>query len=100
MVIVSVLYPNDAGARFDLGYYRDTHLPLVRRLLEPCGMRALTWVLPAGHGAAFRLIAELRFDTMAQAEVGLGLHGAQTQADIVNFTEIVPVVLLGEQFVA
>lgn len=100
MVIVSVLYPNAAGSRFDLGYYRDTHLPLVRRLLEPCGMRVLTWMLPAGDEPAYRRVAELRFDSMAQAEAGLGLHGPQTQADIVNFTDIVPVVLLGELFVA
>ena len=100
MVIVSVLYPNKVGARFDLGYYRDTHLPLVRRLLETCGMCALTWMLPAGDEAAYKLMAELRFDTMAQAEAGLSLHGPQTQADIVNFTDITPVVLLGEQFVA
>jgi uncharacterized protein (TIGR02118 family) len=33
MIKVSVLYPNRAGAQFDMDYYCDRHIPLVRRLL-------------------------------------------------------------------
>lgn len=29
MVKVSVMYPNQAGANFDHGYYRDRHMPMV-----------------------------------------------------------------------
>ena len=28
MIRISILYPNSAGARFDLGYYVDTHMPM------------------------------------------------------------------------
>jgi uncharacterized protein (TIGR02118 family) len=31
MVKVSVMYPNSRGARFDHDYYRDKHMPLVKR---------------------------------------------------------------------
>ena len=31
MVLVSVLYPNQAGSRFDERYYLDKHIPLVRQ---------------------------------------------------------------------
>jgi uncharacterized protein (TIGR02118 family) len=32
---VTVVYPNTAGSHFDIRYYCDTHIPLVRRLLGP-----------------------------------------------------------------
>ena len=31
VVLVSVLYPNQPGSRFDERYYLDQHIPLVRR---------------------------------------------------------------------
>ena len=33
MVKVSVLYPNRAGTKFDMTYYLNHHIPMVRRLL-------------------------------------------------------------------
>ncbi|MGA9368763.1 MAG: EthD family reductase, partial [Steroidobacteraceae bacterium] len=33
MIKVSVMYPNKPGARFDHDYYRDRHMPLVKRLM-------------------------------------------------------------------
>src|SRR3984893_12406945 len=31
MIKVSVMYPNTPGARFDHAYYRDKHMPLVKK---------------------------------------------------------------------
>jgi uncharacterized protein (TIGR02118 family) len=97
MIAVAVLYPNTPGRRFDLDYYRSTHLPLVRRLLEPAGMRSLTYYRPAeaDPAAAWRLVAELRFDDMATTQAALAAHGPETQADIANFTDETPVILIG-----
>lgn len=102
MVIVSVLYPNTAGSRFDYDYYRETHLPLVRELLEPSGMRSMNYVIPTGDAntVPFRLIAELRFETMEATNAALLAHGAKTQADIVNFTDITPHIVIGDEIVA
>jgi uncharacterized protein (TIGR02118 family) len=102
MIVVCVLYAHDPSARFDLDYYRERHLPLVRELLEPMGMRSLTYYQPVATGAepAFQLIAELRFDTMADTEAALTAHGPTTQADIANFTELKPLVLIGEEIQA
>ena len=38
MFKVSVMYPNRDGARFDLAYYRTTHMELVRRHMQPFGL--------------------------------------------------------------
>ena len=34
MVRISILYPNSEGARFDLRYYVETHMPMSIRLLS------------------------------------------------------------------
>ncbi len=102
MVVVSVLYPNLQGSRFDLVYYRERHLPLVRELIEPSGMRSLSYFIPTGETdqVPFRLIAELRFDTMEMTNAALLAHGSTTQADIVNFTDITPLIVIGEEIAA
>jgi uncharacterized protein (TIGR02118 family) len=33
MVKVSVLYPNTAGCKFDMGYYLNKHMPMVQQKL-------------------------------------------------------------------
>lgn len=38
MYIVSVLFPNVAGATFDHDYCRQTHLPMVGRAFAPHGL--------------------------------------------------------------
>lgn len=102
MVVVSVLYPSLQGSRFDHAYYRERHLPLVRKLLEPSGLRSLTYFIPTGEAsqAPFRLIAELRFDTMEMTDAALRAHGSTTQVDIANFTDVSPVIVIGEEVAA
>jgi uncharacterized protein (TIGR02118 family) len=102
MIVVSVLYPNVAGSKFDINYYRDTHLPLCRELLAPMGMQSLSFYRPnlADPAAAYQLVAELRFPDMATANAALAAHGPRTQADIPNFTDAKPVILVGEEVAA
>lgn len=99
MIVIGVLYPNTPQMRFDITYYRDKHLPLVRRLLAPMGMRSLGYFEPVqtDPNAAFRLVAELRFDDMAATNAALSAHGAETQADIPNFTDATPHIIIGEE---
>ena len=97
MIVVSVLYP--AGHDFDMGYYRDSHLPLCRRLLEPTGMASLTYYQP-DQPSPYQLIAELRFSDRSTMERALAAHGPETQADIPNFTSAPPVILIGEEVAA
>jgi len=64
-------------------------------------MRSLTYVTESAIDAAappqaYRLIAELRFDDMESARLALAAHGPETQADIANFTDVAPVIAIGE----
>ncbi len=93
--VVSVFYPLPDGTSFDMDYYLGTHLPLVRRLLEPMGLKE-TRVLegvPAGtERAPFHVVAELLFDDEESMAAALAAHGPRTQADIPNFTETTPII--------
>jgi hypothetical protein len=52
MIKVSVMYANTPGARFNHEYYRDKHMPLVKkRLGDACPTTPLTKGLPAAHPA-------------------------------------------------
>ena len=33
MITVSVMYPNSDGCKFDMSYYLDNHMPMVREKL-------------------------------------------------------------------
>ena len=89
MISVLVLYANKPGSRFDIEYYTSRHLPLVRRLLEPMGMRSLSYVTeraldPTAPSQAYRLIAELRFDDMETTRAALEAHEF---ADLITLVE-------------
>ena len=102
MIVVSVLYPNEPGSTFDLGYYQSSHLPLCRELLAPMGMQSLSFYRPvvSDPAAAYQLVAELRFPDLATTHAALAAHGPRTQADIPNFTDAKPVILIGEEVAA
>src|SRR5207249_3938104 len=49
MIKVSVMYPNNPGARFDHDYYRDKHMPLVK---ERMGAHCKFYTVDKGLGGA------------------------------------------------
>ena len=82
MISVMVLYPNAPGSRFDMDYYVDRHLKLVRDRLAPMGMRSMTYIVeaaldPAAGPQPYRLVADLRFDDMETTRRALAAHGAE-----------------------
>jgi hypothetical protein len=95
MFVVSVLY---APGDFDLGHDRETHLPLVRRLLEPAGMSEMGCWRPSemDEGAPWQLVAQLRFPDRATGLAALKAHGPEMQADIPNSMPVTPVIMMGD----
>jgi len=50
MIKVSVLYANSEAKKFDMAYYCDTHMPMVRRKLgEACIRVEVKQGLAGGH---------------------------------------------------
>ena len=100
MLVVTVMYPGGDGARFDHGYYMETHRPLVRRLWQPMGLQGdkVMRGLPAPDGAApaYMVTTLLTFDSMDSFKAAAGQHGAEIFADIPRFTEASPALLFNE----
>lgn len=95
MFKVSVMYPNQPGARFDVNYYCTKHMELVRKHMQPFGL-VRTEVLKgvsgtAGQPAPYICIGNLYFETADGYERGIAASGGALRADIPNFTDVPPV---------
>ena len=72
MIKVSVLYPNFPGATFDMGYYVNKHMPMVRDRCAPAcrGIAAEGGVAGGAPGAPppYIAVGHLTFDSVARSE--------------------------------
>lgn len=96
MVVFSVMYPAKPGARFDHGYYDQTHIPLVQGAFSASGLRSVQVLRglpgPDGSAAPYVLIANLTFESPEALQACLtGPRAPEIFADLGNFTDIQPV---------
>lgn len=95
MIRVTVSYPNQAGARFDMNYYMTKHMPMVEAKLRPLGL--VRWGVQQGIGgaapgsqAAYLIQAAMVFETVEAFQAALAATGPALMADIPNYTDIQP----------
>jgi len=97
MVKVSVLYPNTAGSRFDRDYYFNRHMPMVQRLLG-AALKGVS--IESGISGAtltpFVMTCHLVFESAAAFAEAFNPHAAEIMGDIPNYTDVQPVIQLGE----
>jgi uncharacterized protein (TIGR02118 family) len=99
MIKVSVLYPNSAGATFDMGYYTSKHLPMVRDKVSTCkGIAAEKGVAGAAPGSPPTYIAmgHLLFESVEAFQRGFTPVASEILADIPNYTNTQPVIQISE----
>lgn len=100
MIKVSVLYPQKAGAKFDMDYYCDSHMPLVQSKLKPAlkGMavdKGLAGGAP-GTPPSYVAMCHLWFDSVTEFERAFESSGDAITSDIPNYTDIEPIVQISE----
>jgi len=100
MIKVSVLYPQSAGAAFDMGYYLGKHIPMVQQKLgKACKSVSVEQGVAGGApGAppAFVAMAHLVFDSKDAFEKAFGPHAETILGDIPNYTKIQPVIQISD----
>jgi len=100
VIIVSVLYPNGADARFDLDYYLRRHMPMVQqRLGKPLRRVAVEHGLAGGgpgEPAPFLALAHLHFDSLEAFQSAFEPHAGPILADVPNYTNTRPVIQISE----
>lgn len=100
MIKVSVMYPYRAGAKFDMDYYCDSHMPLVERKLRPAlkGLavdKGLEGGAP-GSMPAYVAVCHLLFESVAEYQAAFQRNADTILSDIPNYTDIEPVLQTSE----
>lgn len=96
MIVVTVMYPNTEGSRFDQDYYLATHMPLVQEKWGGMGLQDSKVLKGVGGGAPgqpakYQVVTQMTFDSMENFAAAGKAHGAEIFADIKNFTDVQPV---------
>ncbi|KAJ9622340.1 hypothetical protein H2203_006558 [Taxawa tesnikishii (nom. ined.)] len=93
---VTVIYPNEPNAKFDMDYYLSTHMPLVQKLWGPQGLKSWT-VLKFGNDSPYSVQATLEWDDMETFQkAAAGEHTAEIMNDVPNFASTKPHLMPGE----
>lgn len=96
-VSLNAIYPNSPGARFDMSYYRSTHIPMAMKVLKADSVTLIEGVPMGNAPPAFVMIAHFQFASSEALQAGLANPAmADVRADIAKFTDIRPTVMLGK----
>ena len=100
MIKVSVFYPNNEGAKFDIDYYCNKHIPMVRQKLgAACKNAAVEQGIAGatpGSRPAFIAMGHLYFDSLQAFQTAFGPHAEAIMADIPNYTDIQPTIQISD----
>ena len=100
MIKVSVMYPNNPGARFDHDYYREKHMPLVKaRMGDACRYYTIDKGLAGGAPGApatYVGMCHIFCDSVEAFQKGFGPNAQEIMGDIPNYTDLAPVIPISE----
>jgi uncharacterized protein (TIGR02118 family) len=100
MITVNVLYRNTDALKFNMNYYLDTHIPLVKKLLGS----ALKGVVvqhgisggPPGSKPEFQVITQLSFASVESYQSAFGPHAPAVMGDLPNFCSEPPTIQISD----
>jgi uncharacterized protein (TIGR02118 family) len=88
---MTILYPKTDDAKFDMDYYTSTHMPMVA---EAVG--ATSWGAMAVSSDKHVAMGWVLFESMDSFNAGMAAKGAEIMADVANYTNQQPEVVMGE----
>lgn len=100
MIKVSVFYANGEGKHFDINYYCEKHMPLVKRLLGAAvkGIAVEHGIGGGTPGAApqFLAMGHIYFESVEAFQSSFGPNSAEIVADVANYTNVQPLLQISE----
>ena len=100
MFKVSIMYPNEEDAKFNIDYYRTTHMELVKKHLKPFGLIKTDVDKGISGGgdqpAPYICTGNLYFDSQDGFDRGIAEAGSILRGDIPNFTNVTPIRQISE----
>jgi uncharacterized protein (TIGR02118 family) len=100
-IIITVLYPNTPGSRFDFDYFLKSHKPLIESRWRGKGMTSFKALKAKGTAdpatpAPYQAIAVIGFESLAALQSAAKDTAAALASDIANFTDVTPIVQLND----
>ncbi len=100
MIRIAAAYPRTEGKSFNLRYYLDAHLPLVRKKFSPYGLTKIEVdrgvEKPGGGESPFFAIGYLYFKDLEGFQRAFKEVGSGVIADISLYTDVKPMIQVGE----
>lgn len=100
MIKVGVFYPYKEGCKFDMAYYLQKHIPMVKQKIGPALKSvAVEQGLSGGAPGApmtYIAIGHLLFDSVGAFQAAFAAHAQEILADAPNYTNIQPIVQISE----
>jgi len=100
MVKVSVMYPNTAGSTFDMAYYCNSHMPLVRQKLGAAlkGVAVEQGVAGPEPGSPppYLALGHLLFESVEAFQTAFAPYAQAILGDIPNYTNTQPTIQISE----
>jgi len=100
LIKVSIMYPFAEGKTFDMEYYETKHMPMVAGLL---GSNLVKYTIEKGLGSGipntplpFMAIGTFYVKNLSDYQAAIAPHRDAIRADILNYTNIIPVILVSE----
>lgn len=94
------MYPADSGTKFDVEYYLQKHMPLVKERWASYGLKASQVLrgtsMADGSTPGYRMMAVLTFNSIENYKNAGKAHGREIFADIANFTDAKPSVQIND----
>ena len=87
MIRVLVLYQRQEGKKFDLEYYKNFHLPLVKDRLSPVKMEIDLGTTVMGKDSPYIAITYMYFDSVQQLAAKYFFASAELNEDVEKFTD-------------
>ena len=97
MMSLNVVYPTHDGFKFDIDYYRATHIPMAMKIMKADKVILIEGVPNAGAAAPpYAMIAHFQFASAEALKTGTSSpQMPELRADIAKFTDIKPTVMVG-----
>ena len=96
MIKLSVLYPKTDSTTFDMDYYCNNHMQMVKEKLGPACKRIAVEEGLAGGGPgdppAYVAMGHMYFDKVEDFQTAFAPHAESILSDIPNYTNAEPVV--------
>ena len=104
MIKVSAFYPDQEGARFDMNYYCNRHIPMVRaKLGSACkGVAVEQGQAGAAPGSRpeFLVMGHLYFESVESFQESFNQHSTEILQDVANYTNLQPMIQVSEVKIA